>query len=186
MNRYYGKYRAVVTNVGDPLKINRVKLRIPSVLGDLETDWAYPADLFPWVPVVNDKVWAEFEEGDKNKPIYMGRWVAAPGGTSGLPAEVVQPYPNGRVVRSPDGGEVLFNANTNEILIQHSNGTTKIQFAQNGAINIIVPDVGIPISVGDGTNLFPCIVAGSPLTPCQFTGGLHVNIAPQPKTLLTP
>ena len=43
MPRFYGKYEGVVTDVGDPLKIGRIRARVPAVLGEqVETGWALP------------------------------------------------------------------------------------------------------------------------------------------------
>lgn len=37
--QYYGIYRAFITESNDPAFLGRVKLKIPQVLGDAETDW---------------------------------------------------------------------------------------------------------------------------------------------------
>ena len=78
--RYYGKYRGLVTDNRDPDKAGRLKLRVPSILADEETDWALPclpfagmagAGLF-LVPETDAQVWVEFEAGDLNRPIWTG------------------------------------------------------------------------------------------------------------------
>lgn len=79
--RYYGKYRALVTNNQDPKKQLRVKCNIPSLLGGYESGWAMPCvpllgnteGLFK-LPQVGDGLWVEFESGDLNYPIYVGGW----------------------------------------------------------------------------------------------------------------
>src|SRR5439155_25743748 len=38
--KYYGKYRGFVVDNADPDHIGRLKLRVPSVLGTTELDWA--------------------------------------------------------------------------------------------------------------------------------------------------
>jgi hypothetical protein len=40
--RFYGIYRGICTNVDDPDKNNRIKLKVPQVLGESETNWADP------------------------------------------------------------------------------------------------------------------------------------------------
>lgn len=80
-SRYYGKYRALVTNNQDPKKQLRVKCNIPSLLGGYESGWAMPCvpllgnteGLFK-LPQVGDGLWIEFESGDLNYPIYVGGW----------------------------------------------------------------------------------------------------------------
>jgi uncharacterized protein involved in type VI secretion and phage assembly len=87
---YYGKYRGYVTDNDDPDKRGRVRVLVPSILGDAETGWAEPvlpfggikdAGLF-LVPPPKAIVWIEFEEGDIDRPLWTGaRWI--PGTTSG-------------------------------------------------------------------------------------------------------
>lgn len=78
---YYGKYKGIVTNVEDPERRGRIKLQIPSVLGDYTSAWCEPC--FPYagdysgdyyVPSVNETVWVEFEEGKPDKPVWSGGW----------------------------------------------------------------------------------------------------------------
>lgn len=91
---YYGKYRAIVTNNKDPEKLNRVKVKCPSVLGNYESGWCNPC--FPIViekvgkfqddsgqenlsylfrlPNIGEPIWIEFEQGDTSKPIWVGTW----------------------------------------------------------------------------------------------------------------
>ena len=40
--RFYGIYRGVVVDTSDPLKLNRLKLKVPQVTGDAVTNWAPP------------------------------------------------------------------------------------------------------------------------------------------------
>ncbi len=77
--KFYGKYRALVTNVNDPNKSGRIKVRCPKVLGEYESGWCYPCvpiaftdGGFFFVPKVNDYVWVEFEDGDPSQPIWVG------------------------------------------------------------------------------------------------------------------
>lgn len=83
--QFWGKYRAQVTKTDDPYKIGRVKFKCQDVLGDRESGWALPA--FPLaaggltpgggvglflVPPKDAWVWAEFENGNPEKPIWSG------------------------------------------------------------------------------------------------------------------
>jgi len=77
-HRHFGKYRGKVTDNADPTRRARLKVKVPSVLGDLEV-WAMPC-----VPYAGDKVgfhllpepdtgvWIEFEAGDLSYPIWVG------------------------------------------------------------------------------------------------------------------
>jgi uncharacterized protein involved in type VI secretion and phage assembly len=92
--RFYGKYRAFVVDNADPENRGRLKLRIPSVLGaGVVSGWALPCapyggdaeQGFFFVPEVDAAVWAEFEAGDLDYPIWVGTFWCKPGGTSEVP-----------------------------------------------------------------------------------------------------
>lgn len=78
--KYWGKHRGFVTNTDDPENRGRVKVTVPSVLGESESQWAEPA--FPYgggaafgfvaVPPVDSAVLVEFLEGDASAPIWTG------------------------------------------------------------------------------------------------------------------
>jgi hypothetical protein len=86
-HRWYGKYRAFVRDNNDPERLGRCRLEIPAVLGTGKenwSDWASPC--FPYggnddigmflVPEEGASVWAEFEGGDVQYPIWVGAWLA--------------------------------------------------------------------------------------------------------------
>lgn len=83
-NSYFGKYRGLVKDVNDPLKIGRVRASVPEVLGEKElSTWAMPAVPFAGkkhglvlIPEFDDGVWIEFEAGDVSRPIWTGCWWA--------------------------------------------------------------------------------------------------------------
>jgi uncharacterized protein involved in type VI secretion and phage assembly len=77
-NRYFGKYRGVVTDNADPTSRGRLKVRVPAVLGELET-WAMPCVPYAGsgvgfysLPEAGTGVWVEFEAGDPSYPIWTG------------------------------------------------------------------------------------------------------------------
>lgn len=77
-NRYFGKYRGTVTDNADPTSRGRIKVRVPSVLGNLEV-WAMPCVPyagdgvgFYCLPNTGTGVWVEFEAGDSSYPIWSG------------------------------------------------------------------------------------------------------------------
>ena len=92
--RFYGKYRGFVVDNQDPAKLGRLKVKVPSVLGnDVATGWAMPcapyggaADQgFLFIPEVGAGVWTEFEEGDLEFPIWTGTFWSQPDSGSELP-----------------------------------------------------------------------------------------------------
>jgi hypothetical protein len=76
--QYFGKYRGKVVDNNDPLKRGGVRVRVPSVLGEIDV-WALPCVPyagpkvgFHAIPPVDAGVWVEFEGGDVNFPIWVG------------------------------------------------------------------------------------------------------------------
>jgi hypothetical protein len=85
--RFYGVYRGIVTDTNDPLGKKRLRLKVPQILADNETQWAWPA-VAPGtslaLPPVNEGVWVMFEGGDPSFPIWNGSFteISSPEGTS--------------------------------------------------------------------------------------------------------
>jgi len=87
--RYFGKYRAWVTNRSDPKELCRILLKCPAVLGtEEELGWALPSPAAGGgvntgdvnIPQINDIVWVEFEEGDPSRPLWApGMWTIRDG-----------------------------------------------------------------------------------------------------------
>jgi hypothetical protein len=73
--RFYGMYRGIVVDNTDPLNEYRLKLKIPQVLHDQVTDWAWSIHqpgVTRTIPVVGTGVWVSFEGGDPSYPIWTG------------------------------------------------------------------------------------------------------------------
>lgn len=100
---YPGIYRGVVEDVEDPQKRKRVRVRVIGVHPDeLDTPllpWAeiacMPAaaqagDLFPVEQ--GDRVFVQFEAGDRRHPLVTGFWVARPAGLNDIPSDATVDY----------------------------------------------------------------------------------------------
>jgi Type VI secretion system/phage-baseplate injector OB domain len=84
--RFFGKYRGSVAENLDPLEQGRLIVRVPDVFGILTSNWALPCvplagpmmgtSFVP--PPVGASVWVEFEQGDPQKPIWVGCFWDAP------------------------------------------------------------------------------------------------------------
>jgi hypothetical protein len=90
---FYGKYRGTVANNVDPMRLGRVQVSVPAVLGDGRLSWAMPCvpyagdgvGLFA-VPPRGANVWVEFEGGDPAYPILAGCfWGTGQSPGTGLP-----------------------------------------------------------------------------------------------------
>ena len=80
-SRFYGKYRGVVSDNGDPEKLGRIRANVPEVLDTEVSPWAWPCATYAGpdvglfaVPPVGAGVWIEFEAGDPSRPIWTGGW----------------------------------------------------------------------------------------------------------------
>ncbi len=112
--RFYGKYRAFVADNADPSKLGRVKLRVPSVFGDEISNWALPVLPFGGkaqqglflVPEVDAQVWAEFEEGNPDAPLWVGVFWQQ---TSDVPEEASKDTPTTRLLKTPAGHLLVFD-----------------------------------------------------------------------------
>jgi uncharacterized protein involved in type VI secretion and phage assembly len=78
-NRFYGKYRGIVTAVEDSTW--RIKAAVPNVLPGGTTGWCMPCVPyagpqvgFLMLPEVGSAVWIEFEGGDTSYPIWVGMY----------------------------------------------------------------------------------------------------------------
>jgi uncharacterized protein involved in type VI secretion and phage assembly len=110
----FGKFRATVVDNKDPQKRGRLKLRIPSVLGDQETDWALPClpyggldqqGMF-FVPDIDSQVWTEFEEGDISRPIWVGTFWQQ---ESDTPQDAAKEEPTTRLFQTKSGHILQFD-----------------------------------------------------------------------------
>lgn len=72
--RFYGVYRAVVIDNADPSGNRRLRLRIPQVLHDEITGWAWESEsgITVKLPSSGQGVWAMFEAGDPSFPVWTG------------------------------------------------------------------------------------------------------------------
>lgn len=78
-DRYYGKFRAVVTDNRDKENLGRIRVQAQDVLGEKDLGWAWPAVPyagagvgFNLIPPKYALVWVEFEHGNVESPIWTG------------------------------------------------------------------------------------------------------------------
>lgn len=148
IRRYYGKYRGVVVNNIDPMQQGRLLVQVGDVGGLAPTSWAMPC--FPvagiqsgafMLPQIGAGVWVEFEQGDPDKPIWVGCWyhnagevpALATASPPGLDAYVIQTTLQNTVMVSDTPGP------TGGILLKSTTGAL-----------ISINEVGITISNGKG------------------------------------
>ena len=150
-DRYYGKYRGVVTNILDPLRIGRIQASVPDIANSVPTSWAMPCVPITgrqmgthFLPQIGAGVWIEFEQGDPDYPIWSGCFW-------GIAAEVPSIVNAGNPV-SPS--IVLQTTQQNMIVISDAPGPTGgIMLKSTTGAMIVVNDVGITISNGKGATI---------------------------------
>ncbi|HZX92938.1 MAG TPA: phage baseplate assembly protein V [Myxococcales bacterium] len=78
-SKQFGVVVGIVTNVVDPDKLGRVKVKFPVLPGGPESDWcrvvqpaAGAGRGFYWLPHVNDEVLVAFERGEAHRPYIIG------------------------------------------------------------------------------------------------------------------
>lgn len=136
-DRYLGRYRGEVLDVDDPKSIGRVKVRVPELLGDVDSGWALPAFAASGdgsgiygIPPVGAGVWVEFEAGDLARPIWVGGWYA----DGALPEGAT---PDTIMIRTPGGHVLTLDDEGGALTITESGGNT-----------IVMDSNGIELSVG--------------------------------------
>jgi hypothetical protein len=115
--RFYGVYRGTVFDTKDPQNLGRIQVRIPQILADQATQWAWPVEKYgadTKVPAIGQGVWVVFEGGDPSYPIWMGTFggstiVNQP--TNDAPSEIITedfptPVPSIEVAFTVAGGAV--------------------------------------------------------------------------------
>jgi uncharacterized protein involved in type VI secretion and phage assembly len=143
--KFIGKYRAIVKDNQDPEKRGRLILEVSDVLGGEErTGWALPS--FPYagdgvglllVPPVDSSVWAEFEHGDPDYPIWTGCF---------FPEEEVPQAP-----AIPD--KKLLKTESGSITIDDTPGSGGITIETTAGMKILITSSGIEINNGQGASI---------------------------------
>lgn len=157
--RWYGKYRAFVRDNQDPDRLGRLRLEIPAVLGSGKAHWsAWASPCFPYggnpdcgfylIPDVGASVWAEFEGGDVQAPIWSGVWLA--GSNPGeMPAEAADHPTTCKVLKTAAGHTLLFEdaVGQQRILLRDAGGQQVLLDVAGARVEIV--GVG-EIAIRDG------------------------------------
>jgi uncharacterized protein involved in type VI secretion and phage assembly len=149
--KFYGKYRATVTNNIDPMQIGRIQVIVPDVSNLIPTTWVMPC--FPiagkqmgayLIPQIGSGVWVEFEQGDSDFPIWTGCYY---GSVADVPALAL--------AGNPASPSIVFQTTAqNTIAISDLPGPTGgIMLKSATGSTIIVNDTGIYIQNGKGASL---------------------------------
>jgi uncharacterized protein involved in type VI secretion and phage assembly len=128
-NRFFGKYRGVVTAVDAGTM--RIKATVPAVLADQPTGWCractpYAGDGqgFAFLPEIGTGVWIEFEGGDVSYPIWTGCYWRDGEAPTQVKAAV-------RVIVTNSGHTILLDDDATSITISDKNGN-KVTMTSDG------------------------------------------------------
>lgn len=140
-DRFYGKYRGIVSNTQDSSGLGRIKAKVPEILGTQETGWALPCSyagngegLFA-IPPVGAGVWIEFEAGDPSRPVWSGGWW----GTGQVPQnqKSTTATPTMKILRSSAGLLIALDDNGQSIAISDKSGSNLVTIDANaGTITV--------------------------------------------------
>lgn len=121
-DRYFGKYRGIVTDVDDPNRRGYIRAQVPEIYSDADSPWAIPSVPFAGrnhgfvtLPEVGDGVWVEFEGGDPARPIWSGAWWA----DDEMPQEA---GPQQRAIITSAGHRLVLDDEAGEIRLEHGDG----------------------------------------------------------------
>ena len=158
--KYYGKYRGVVLNNIDPLQQGRLLVQVTDVTSLAPATWAMPCvpvgglqGGMVALPVIGSGVWVEFEQGDAERPVWVGSfWGSAAEVPAlsrtvppGVPSITLQtPFQNGIVISDGPAGILLTTRGglssilMTDALIKISCGTSMITLTSAGIVDINV------------------------------------------------
>jgi uncharacterized protein involved in type VI secretion and phage assembly len=152
--KYYGKYEGTVIKNVDPYNTGRLLVSVPDVLAMGPSSWAKACIPLAgptgtqlgafFVPPPGAGVWVEFEQGDPQRPIWVGcRW----GSTADVPVLALAGLPI-----SPN--IVLQSARQNTFVVSDVPGPTGgLMLKATSGASIIVNDLGIFIQNGKGASI---------------------------------
>ena len=149
-NRFYGKYRGVVTDVD--ASTMRIKASVPSVLPNGGTGWCMPCVPyagpqvgFVMLPEVGSGVWIEFEGGDVSYPVWVGMYWSSgdiPSQASATVKSIITTA--GSIAMDDDAGSITLTDAQQNTVVLDSSGVT----STSGASNVAIGTSGV--SVNDG------------------------------------
>ncbi len=149
--KHFGKYRAVVANTNDPLRLGRIQAVVPDISNDEPSSWAMPCvplagpHLGLYVlPPVGAHIWIEYEAGDVARPIWVGGFWQSAGE---LPAAAGAAPPTTVAI-------ILQTAQGNALTVSDQPGPGGgIVLTSKGGASIAVGDAGIFIANGKGASI---------------------------------
>lgn len=149
-NRFYGKYRGVVTDVD--ASTMRIKASVPSVLPNGGTGWAMPCVPYAgpqvgviMLPEVGSGVWIEFEGGDVSFPVWVGMyWHSGeiPSEASATVKSIITSA--GSIALDDDAGSITLTDAQQNTVVLDSDGVT----STSGSSSVAIGASGVDVNDG--------------------------------------
>jgi uncharacterized protein involved in type VI secretion and phage assembly len=158
--RFYGKYRGFVVDNEDPAQLGRLRVRVPSVLGnDVVTGWATPClpyggaarEGFLFLPDRDAGVWIEFEEGDLEFPVWVGTFWTRSGSGSGVPRPNGPDGAEAAEVQDPPTRKILKTARGHTLQFEDADGEESVILHDGANGHLVVLDAD-GLGIVDGTH----------------------------------
>ncbi|MGO9902637.1 MAG: phage baseplate assembly protein V [Solirubrobacteraceae bacterium] len=150
--RFYGKYRGIVVQVD--ASTMRIKAKVPSVLGEVDTGWCLPCVPyagpnvgFAFLPEEGSGVWIEFEGGDVSFPIWVGgywREGEYPTDATSTVKVIVTAAPHEITLDDDQGTITISDPNDNTVTLDSSG----ITLANGQTVSVVVNSS--KVSINDG------------------------------------
>lgn len=161
-NRFYGKYRGFVVDNADPEKRGRIRVKVPSVIGDeVVSGWALPCAPYGgtsdvgafYIPEVEAGVWVEFEMGLVEYPIWVGTFWSKPGGDPEPPKPNAPDGVEESDVQDPPTRKIFKTVKGHTIQFEDADDQELVLIVENKNANVIAMNKdGITITDGANTN----------------------------------
>lgn len=140
MDRFTGKYPAIVIDNDDPKSIARLKVQVPEILADETTGWCLPCSPFAGdgvglvaIPPVGSVVFVEWPAGDPSRiGIWSGAMWTDGSGVSGAGPGVI-------VLLTPAGHRVE---------LRDTSGSEAIEITSASGAKVVMDQSGLALSFG--------------------------------------
>jgi phage baseplate assembly protein V len=175
--RYYGVYEALVSDVNDPAKEGRVKIKIPWFDPGLETEWCRVRQFYAgngygafYVPECGDEVLIAFIKGSMSEPIILGGLYNG----SDKPPSHRDDQTDQKMLRTKAG---------HEFLLDDSPGKERVSLTTKVGHTVDLSDADKTVTVKTkGGNSITLEDAGGKIT-IQTSGGQSITMTPGTITL---
>ena len=134
---FFGKYRGVVTDNKDPLKLGRIRAKVPVIFGENDSGWALPCSPYAGknvgffcIPPIDALVWIEFESGNPETPIWTGGF-----------------WKDGETPDESASPDIkILKTDTNTIKLDDTSGAENVTIETNAGLKIVLNQDGIELS----------------------------------------